>query len=894
MAVRQRLNAQVHINMLLDGFHPRIPVAAGRSRNNPRVRRWFATLPLLAALLATGAAGLIYQVAWQRYLARIAGSDTLAIAVTLAVFLSGLSLGYALCGGWAAQTKRPVLIYSALEAGIGVWGLLFPVWFARVDGWAVHWPMTSSWGLLGGGVAAAMLLILPPTLLMGATVPFITQAAAGDGSRLTGIHALVYGVNTAGAMAGALGAAFWLLPALGLPGAVRGAALLNFAGAAVFALAAWRVRSGALELAGAQASAGDAPVPYSPGRLHAIAFITGAAGMILENTLMRFFALSAGGTAFIFAMIVAVFIAAIAAGSLGVARARRISAGALTAALSASAILLMLLYALLDDGPYATHLLRIAFASSPPAFWVYHAALLVALLLLVGLPAALIGAVLPLLFHALRPGARDAGRTSGRLLAWNALGCLAGSLGGGFLLFHWLDLARIYLLAPVLLSAGAWLVLPPASGLRRIPVALTGLAALLLFALRPGCDPARFAWGAYRTREPLPFSFAGPAAFQRERMASSRLLATRDGPLASVAVMETTLPAQFAQSAGVPQGTGRALFVNGKSESNTLYDRETVRLSAHLPALLSGHRRRALVVGLGTGVTAGELTLYPELRRIDVAEISPEVIAALPWFKSANRDVAADPRVRILQSDALLVLRRPGEKWDLISSEPSNPWVPGVDQLFTRDFYAQVKSRLDDDGVFLQWFHLYESSPELTAMIAATLHSEFPELRAFRGNRNDVLVVAAARPIPEARWREAELLVAGNAGLRDSLAEFGSKTAAALQEREIPGFAEFARKSAAAGVNTLDHPRLHDLAGRAFFAGRIVEEEKISSLPPPGQVLGGLFKSMWDPGSKSPGEDFARALIEQAAKAREKAGLPGNRPWSTPAASAPASAAAPQ
>lgn len=854
------------------------------------MRRSFTTLTLLTALFATGAAGLIYQVAWQRYLGRIAGSDSLATAVTLAVFLSGLSLGYALCGAWAARVKRPVLVYAALEAGIGLWGLAFPWWFAQVDAFMLRWPMTPPWGLLAGGLVAAVLLILPPTLLMGATVPFVTQAAAGDGSRLTGIHARVYGVNTAGAVAGALGAGFWLLPTLGLPGAVRAAALLNFGGAAVFALFAWRSREGTLDLAEDHAVKDDGDFRPAPGRLYALAFITGAAGILLENTLIRFLALSAGGTAFVFAMIVAVFVAAIAAGSLAVARARRIPAGAIAAVLLAAAVLLLLLFTFLDDAPYAVHLLRISFAATPPAFWLYHGVLLAALLLVVGLPAALIGAVLPLLFHALHPKAGDAGRTSGRLLAWNALGCLAGSLGGGFLLFHWLDLGRIFLLAPGLLCAGAWLALPPVPLRRRLSLAFAGLAALVLFAFRPEFQPARFAWGSFRTREPLPFSYDGPAAYDRERMAYSTVLAQHDGPLASVAVIESRVPDAMSHAAGVPNGAGRALFVNGKSESNTLYDRETVSLSAHLAALLSGHRRQGLVVGLGTGVTTGELTLYPELERIDVAEISPEVIAALRWFKAANRDVTTDPRVHLLPSDALVVLRRAGEKWDFISSEPSNPWVPGVDQLFTRDFYALVKNRLADDGVFLQWFHLYESSPEMTAMIAATLRSEFPSLRAFRGNRNDVLVVASAYPIPDARWREAETLVADNPHLREALAPYGANTAAALQAREIPGYAEYAARSSGTALNTLDHPRLHALAGRAFFAGRQVGEEQISSVPTPEQALGGMFSTLWNSKAKNPGEDFARGLIEQAARAREKAGLPGNRPWSAPADSAPAPA----
>jgi len=170
-----------------------------------------------------------------------------------------------------------------------------------------------------------------------------------------------------------------------------------------------------------------------------------------------------------------------------------------------------------------------------------------------------------------------------------------------------------------------------------------------------------------------------------------------------------------------------AIYVNGKSDSSTVIDISTLKLSAHLPVLLAPQRQNVMVIGLGTGVTAGELTLYPDIERIDIAEISPEVVEALPYFSKANYSVHQNPRVKIHIGDAFRILGRSKSKWDIIISEPSNPWVTGVDLLFTKEFYVLAKERLFANGILLQWVQVYDANIEMVGMIVNTVKTRINE-----------------------------------------------------------------------------------------------------------------------------------------------------------------------
>jgi len=574
--------------------------------------------------------------------------------------------------------------------------------------------------------------------------------------------------------------------------------------------------------------------------LYAVALLNGAYVMTLENVLIRFTGLSLGSSSYAFAMIVAAFVLCIALGGATVGLLRRPGPRTLARNQLAVALLLAGLYLTLDSWPYWAHRLRILFPSDDAGFWLFHAAALACLAGVLLLPAAGMGAAAPLVFDALKRDLARVGEHSGRVFAVNTLGNLAGSLAGGVLLFLVLDLPGVFLAAASLAAASA--VLASLGGSRRLTAAAGVLAVLLaLGTLRPPFfHRDHFLVGTFRLPAAQPFSLEPPETFFALLNSEARPVFQEDGPECSVTVLET--PGEE----GHP-GPSRSIMVNAKSDSSAVGDMHTLKLAAHLPALLARQRGQALVVGLGTGVTAAELTLYPDVQRIAVAEISATVVRALPCFAAFTRGLARDPRLDLRLGDAFRILSRSGdrspERWDLIISEPSNPWVMGVDLLFTREFYGLVRERLAPGGLLLQWMHCADASAEMLGVVLAALRQEFPAARVFMSQPNDLLILAGEQPLDAADLERARAAWDALPGVRESLAELGLPSLDALLVREVWPPALAAARGRDYLPQSLDYPRLHYLAGRSRFRGD----------HPPGDLLYG-------PDSAACGRDYLLAL----------------------------------
>ena len=225
-----------------------------------------------------------------------------------------------------------------------------------------------------------------------------------------------------------------------------------------------------------------------------------------------------------------------------------------------------------------------------------------------------------------------------------------------------------------------------------------------------------------------------------------------------------------------------------------------------------------MVVGLGTGVTAGELTLYPDIERIDIAEISPSVVEALPYFEEFTYGVHKDPRVKILMGDAFRIIGRSKKKWDIVISEPSNPWVTGVDSLFTKEFYRLVKDHLSENGVLMQWAHTIVASPGMIEMILNTVQQEFKHSHVFLGG-SDLLILASNQPISCSNLTTAEVTLKTNLKVKQSLQEINVSSLASILIKERWTSSYIADYFSDADIQSLDFPKLHYLAGKDFFIG---------------------------------------------------------------------------
>jgi predicted membrane-bound spermidine synthase len=765
----------------------------------------------LALTGLTGFSGLVYEVTWQKYLATLLGSHSEATAAVLGIFLGGLALGYygfgrlaeALVARGRSAERPPALlgVYGIVEAAIGVYAFAFPLLFQAARWISIRLPGADTPLGFGFDVLLSALLIGPPTVLMGATIPLLTQALPRSLDDATRFHALVYGTNTVGAFAGALAAGFWLVPWLGLVGVLFAMGLVNLCAGLCF-VGMHRRRRGQPA----------APPPERDGRTVeglrvylAVALLTGFAMMTLQTTLIRLGGLALGASHFTFSMVVAVFVLCIALGSFAVSAFSHIPGWILPANQWLLAGALLALYAPLEDSGYWALQLRAVFRDVEAAILPYHLLTLLAILAVIGIPVALSGAVLPLVFHHLRHQVGDLGSVAGRLYAWNTVGSLLGALLGGYLLFFWLDLHAVYRVAVGLLFVAAGLVAARPPGLRRAAAVLT-LVPLVGLALLERWEPLRLSLGLFRTRSLENGGGDGPDAFYSR--IQRKVAFYTDDPIASVAV------------ATAPHLGGRvdSIINNGKSDGSLTGDYPTMALLALAPGLLARDVERAFVIGWGTGVSAGELAALDSTQEVVVAEISRGVIEAAPHFEFGNQHALASPKTRVVRSDAYRALLRTPGRFDVIVSEPSNPWVTGIEMLYSREFLAAARERLRPGGVYSQWIHTYELDDETLALVLRTYTDVFEDVAVWYGAGVDLLLLGFGDR-DSSRDLERLLARAQQPDFRAGLERAGLASLPELLAHELLPRGVIHAAALEGPLHTLLHPILSHRAARAFFIG---------------------------------------------------------------------------
>ncbi len=773
-------------------------------------------LTALLLTVSTGFAALVYEVVWQKYLATLLGSHGEATAAVLAIFLGGLSCGYALFGRATRRVlarsrgrgrpPRLLALYAVVEGGIGVYALLFPHLFDVANQLSLLGPVDHDALSFAFDVALSALLIGAPCVLMGGTIPILTLALAGGVERATRVHAWIYGANTLGAFAGALTAGFWLVALLGLDGVVRAMGCLNLVAALGFAALELRAASVAPDF---EESAADASVPRFAA-WSGVALLAGFSMMALQTTLNRVGALALGSSHYTFAMLVAVFVLCLALGSFAVSALPRIPRALVVWSQWILVVLLVPLYFAVENAGYWAHWVRARLGGLSADYSEYQLTIFLSTLAVLALPIGLSGALLPLLFHALRREARNLGALAGRLYAWNTLGSLLGALLGGYLLLIWLDLHHIFRIAIACLAAGASIL--SLLVLDRLPRAVPALAlfvTLVVTVLMPAWRVDRLTPGTFRTRAPDANVLLGADAFF-ERRSASDIVFYDDDPTSSVGV-------------DVPRRRPNniALYVNGKSDGALVGDYPTMALMALIPALFAERNQRCFVIGLGTGVTAGELAALEQTREVVAAEISRAVIAANPLFAAGNLGVSESPKLEIIRGDAYRTLLRSSGRYDVIASEPSNPWVAGVEMLYSREFLQAARARLAPGGVFAQWFHVYESDEEVVSLILRTYASVFPSVSVWFTTGADLLLMGMEQgdraldvPALEERFRQPDFAA--------GFARAGIEQFSQLLVHELIPLGTLHAENSEGPIHTLRRPILSDLAARAFFSGRSV------------------------------------------------------------------------
>lgn len=732
--------------------------------------------PVLAAFVLSGMAGLAYEVAWSRYLALFVGHGAYAQVLVLAVYLGGMAVGSAAVAGMASRVRRPLAWYAGVEGALAVGAWLFHPVFVGLTGWAhaTLFPTLPTAGLVGAARwGLAGFVILPPAVLLGATFPLMAASLVRDNpGRPGGQVATAYLANTLGGAGGVLLAGFWAIGTLGLPGTMKAAGALNLAAAGLAGLVALgraRGAAGAAAFPGGVAPApggtepGSAPRPGEgrsgahPGLvplLLAVSFGTAVASFGYEISWIRMLSLVLGSATHAFELMLSAFILGLALGALLIRRLADDTRdpvrllGFIQVSMGAAAVLTLPVYAW-TFGAMAT---LVSTLSGPDGSYGLFNAARYAMCLAVMLPATVLaGATLPLLTGALlRQGGGE--RVIGQVYAVNTAGAVLGVGVAGLVALPLLGLKGLLVAAAALdVALGAWLLAGRPRGAGRHPgaagVAVAG-AALVLVGVGVGIrmDRQLLTSGVYRYG-----ALPGDGA--------RRLLFYRDGRTATVTayLVRDDQTIVLATNGKPDASLGTRWYEPGRDTLPPKPVEEgqdfTTQIVGPLVGLAHNPRARSAAnIGHGSGLTGAALLTSSSLQRLVTVEIEPAMVEGSFVFLPLNQAVFDDPRSTFVFDDAKSFLSHGRERFDLIFSEPSNPWVSGTSSLFTQEFYRTVAGHLTPGGVLAQWIQLYEVTDDLVLTVLKALEASLPYYRAYLVGDSDLVVVAGLEAFPDADW----------------------------------------------------------------------------------------------------------------------------------------------
>ena len=767
-------------------------------------------MAILFLFFCSGATALIYEVIWSKYLTLLFGSTIQAQTVVLAVFMGGLALGNYLFGRRADFLKRPLAVYGSLEVSIGLYSLAFTSIYRLADGlfvWLGGGLLEHPSGLLllKGLLSTGLLLI--PTTLMGGTLPLLAAWLQQNTLEAGRRSARFYSVNSLGAVCGAGLAGFVLVQWLGLRETIAVAAVINIIIGLVAVGISRRDAVGTAPLSSSTTQLGAVTGNSMSTKVFAcgcvLVALTGGVSMGLEVLASRCLCLILGASLQVFALVLMAFILGITLGSAVIAYARRNPwpREIITIALLMGAAVLIglvvfnienlaLLYSHLQNGLTRTSM-----------GYTFHR-ILVSLLALVvlGLPAAALGAVLPLWIRE-SEAAHELGHRVGRLLTWNTLGAVGGVLFTGFVLMPGIGLRGAFTTLALLLSVGA-LITATATARRIAAAAVAGLTLLLLFVSEDSGEGWRLVMSSGVFRLP---NEVYTSSFLQDRRKFVHLLFYEDASDATVSVESDSY--QGGQ-------TNLSLRIDGKPDASVPGDLSTQILLGQLPLMMKPDSKDVFVLGMGSGVSAGTTLGYP-IDSLTVADNCEPVLRAVTLFDPWNHNILNDPRTRVYHEDARTVLKLNPRKYDVIISEPSNPWMVGVGSVFSRDFYQIAASRLKPGGIMSQWFHTYELDDSVLELVMRTFNSVFPNMEIWDVGEGDIVLLGSGRP-----WKSDTDVYQSVFKLdepRHDLDSIGLKSPAAILARQFASQETAFALPDAGLVQSDNHPVLEYVAPRMFY-----------------------------------------------------------------------------
>jgi spermidine synthase len=784
---------------------------------------------VLTCFFLSGASGLILELLWTRMLTLVFGSTALAVSTVLATYMGGLGLGSYLAGKVADRIKNAVGAYALAEAAIGLYALAVP-WLIHFYPGLNHW----LWATFGDHytllsllrfLASAALLIVPTTL-MGATLPLLSRYFVSrpfEFGRVSLRLGTLYAVNIFGGVSGSFLAGFISLPLIGVRSTNFLAASFDMSLAAAIVIAQ-RVRKrwpaapqgpGVDELA-AQANPTENNLPViSPAARRAVLFafaVSGATAMTLQVLWTRALAVIIGSSIFSFTIILLAFLIGLGTGSAAFGRlAQRFRDPVRSLAMVHLGIVgaIGFSYLITDRLPYVFTYLLASTSITADAVLVCQ----FTLACIAVLPSTfLMGAIFPITVRVVTASLGRVGRDVGSAYALNTVGAIVGSFLSGFVVLPQLGLQKGIYVSAVLDLGLAALLFTVSTSLplsRRILGIAAALGMALLALALPRWNLTDFSIGFFRVSMARDYIEMVEHRHQKKKWQRPKLVYYKDGIATTVSVDQW--------------GKVFSMKNNGKVDASNDADMPTQISVGLLPLLLyqNDHAPKVALVGFGSGVTAGAVTQYP-IASLEVVELEPAIYEASHFFDNVNQRPLENPKVRALAGDGRNFLSQRSDLFDIIISQPSNPWITGVSNLFTREYFQDVKARLRDDGIFCQWAQLYEMAPWNIKAIYRTLAEEFPYVMVFAAEdlSSDTILIASRHPIDLDVRRIAR-------AFENPVTAAEAKRAGFASPHDVPAFLllgpeELRSFTAGARINTDDNALIEfaaprDLLGYAKF-----------------------------------------------------------------------------
>ena len=697
----------------------------------------------------SGATGLIYEVLWARMLGLVFGATTLAVSTVLAAFMGGLALGSALAGKFASRIRRPLSAYGWLEIGIAVYAVLVPFLFRWVDHlYVVIWQEFHP-GFFAFSVwrfALSCLLLLVPTTLMGATLPVLSGALLNLPEHRSGSVTKLYACNLGGAILGTMVAGFVLLPFFGVRTTILIAAAINTIVGVIAILADRRTIPNEVRRDERDAVVAERD-STTPGKTFWLlcAIASGLVTISTQVSWTRILTMVIGSSTYAFTLVVSLFLIGLAAGAWWIGRSKQtqnLRSTVLKVEVLTAASLFFSLF-IVNQIPGLLVNTGLRFQVSSWAGLLLLQVLCAALLILV--PALLMGMVMPLVLFWAGSQKENAVALVGQSYAVNTVGAIAGAFVTGFVLIPKTSTKFTLIVASAICLIVAGFAYEPVAtvgdvALRRaVAIGLSFAMVFVLLVIAPPMNLGDLSIGAYDSLIRVLAQSREGMTLDREDAGEDdhRLLMYDEGPTSTVSVRRD-------------RGT-ISMAINGRTNaSDSKFDMPTQVMLAQIPMLVAPRIDNGLIIGFATGVSVGSMLQSP-IGSVTCVELERSAVTGSHFFDHVNNQPLNDPRTTVIIDDARTFLRVTPNRYDVIVSEPSHPWVPGVANLFTQEFFELGRDRLSEQGVFVQWLQIYQLSTDSLRSVLATYHKVFPHVLLFRVGGSeagkDLIIVGSNKPL---------------------------------------------------------------------------------------------------------------------------------------------------